>query len=152
MDVRRIAAARLRAVVGGVCAALLGFAPSTWAIEFSYSGYVREHLSVNLQDAPERTVPIRQNVFASPNSLIGAENFDKVGGQGELSMARTTLKLDGLLDLGFAQVVGVGRVVREHHTEYERSIAVAGLLPTAATLANAHSVLRRARVFLLTSM
>ena len=115
MDVRRKTRARLSTLCALASVAAVGSSPAT-AIEFSYSGYVREHLSVNLQDAPERTVPIRQNAFASPNSLIGADNFDQVGGKGELSMARTTLKLDGLLDLALGGVLKVDRKVLAHIT------------------------------------
>ena len=119
MDVRQ----KARAAVAGAC--VLGCA-GAWrpavAIEFSYSGYVRQHLSVNLQDAPERAYPIRSGEFLGNATRDTPESFDTLGGKGELSMARTTLKLDGLLDLGFAQVVAVGRSVREHHTEYERRL------------------------------
>ena len=113
---------RRRFSAGGLLAALAAAGLPAQAIEFSYSGYVREHLSVNLQDAPEPNYPVRSGEFFGLGSRVKDSDFEALGGQGELSMARTTLKLDGLLDLGLAQVVGVGRVVREHHTQYERRL------------------------------
>ena len=88
---------------------------------FSYSGYIRTHLSVNLQDAPE-LVPRRDGPFFSLGSRLNEVDFEEAGGQGEPSMIRHTLKLDGLLDLGFAQVAGVVRVVKETRTDFERRL------------------------------
>jgi hypothetical protein len=112
---------RRRAGAAGAVAALVAALPAQ-GIEFSYSGYIREHLSVNLQNAPELGPVRSEGEFFGGGSRRTPGDFEPLGGKGELSMARTTLKLDGLLDLGFAQVVGVGRVVREHHTEYERRL------------------------------
>ena len=114
----------LRAV--GVGALLLGWAaPGHAVVDFSYSGYIRTHISVNLQDAPELS-PRRDGSFANLNSRIDEVDFEEAGGQGELSMVRHTLKLDGLLNLGFAEVAGVVRLVKETHTDYERRLQTAG--------------------------
>ena len=95
----------LRAV--GVGTLLLGWAvPGHAAFDFSYSGYIRTHLSVNLQDSPE-LVPRRDGQYISLGSRVDEVDFEEAGGQGEFSMIRHTLKLDGLLNLGFAEVAGV---------------------------------------------
>jgi hypothetical protein len=122
MDVSRTRARRGATVVLGFAA--IASDPAS-GIEFSYSGYIREHLSVNLQNAPEHTRVLTPGETIGRASRFDESAFDTLGGKGELSMARTTLKLDGLLDLGFAQVVAVGRAVREHHTEYEKRLQYA---------------------------
>ena len=105
-----------------LAACLSVIAPASQAtFDFSYSGYVREHISVNLQDAPE-PVPRRAGETLGLGSRIANSDFKEAGGQGELSMVRHTLKLDGLLNLGFAEVAGTVRVVREHRTDYERRL------------------------------
>lgn len=67
MDVRSAA----RAGLAGVCAVgWLAQGTPAQAVGFTYSGYVRQHLSVNLQDAPERANPIR------PGEFLGASTRD----------------------------------------------------------------------------
>ena len=102
----------------------LGTAPAYPAFDFSYSGYIRTHLSVNLQDTPELQAR-RDGQYFSLGSRIDEADFEEIGGQGELSMVRHTLKLDGLLNLGFAEVAGVVRLVKETHTDYERRLQTA---------------------------
>lgn len=65
-------------------------------VKFTFGGYLREHLSFNLQDHPET----RQN--------------DK----GSLSMARTTLQVEGDAAKGDLRLHAVYRGVREIQTDY----------------------------------
>jgi hypothetical protein len=67
-------------------------------------GYVREYLSMNLENQPDLN-------YAQTNPR-------RIGGKGELSMARTTLKLDMGMDFGSFQVFAVGRSDREIRTGY----------------------------------
>ena len=126
-------AAKIRPAAGGsrwlaglvsVVALSVWSAPGHAVVDFSYSGYIRTHISVNLQDAPELS-PRRDGQYISLGSRIDESDFEEVGGQGELSMVRHTLKLDGLLDLGFAEVAGVVRLVKETRTDYERRLQTA---------------------------
>jgi hypothetical protein len=109
--------------VGAAVGALMS-STGAGAIEFTYSGYLREHWSVNVQNAPEHVVPLRDGeAFGLDSRAVNDGTlFGDAGGAGQLSMIRHTGKLEGMLDLGFAQVVGVGRVVRENHTSYERDL------------------------------
>jgi hypothetical protein len=78
------------------------------ATDVRVSGYVREHLAVNLNDVPE------------------TNEDDKY----DLAMARTTLLLQADADLGWAYGVAIGRLTREYMTNYldrlEDSTAVSG--------------------------
>lgn len=66
-----------------------------------WSGYLRQYLSVNLEDQPDR--------LADGSTL---------GGQGEISMARTSLLLKGSLDFGAFRIFSIGRWSREAETDY----------------------------------
>jgi hypothetical protein len=95
-------------------AALLA-APAA-AVEFQYSGYIREHLSLNLQNSDEYEV----KGFLDPGHL--ATFGEGMGGKGELSMWRHSGKLEASADFGPFQIAGVGRIARETHTSYERGL------------------------------
>jgi hypothetical protein len=84
------------------------------AVEFEYSGYIREHLSMNLQNSDEF-----EGKF---NSVTGQTYGDTVGGKGELSMWRHSGKLEASADFGPFQIAGVGRIARETRTSYERGL------------------------------
>jgi hypothetical protein len=85
------------------------------AVEFEYSGYVREHLSVNLQNNDQFEPD------GSPSGPIGLTG-DEFGGKGELSMWRHSGKLEASADFGPFQIAGVGRIARETRTSYERGL------------------------------
>ncbi len=102
-------------VAGVVCMA----APAE-GVEFDYGGYIREHLSLNLRDAPELKAVSGSGLY-SPFAPLGG-GIDTLDGAGELSMARTTLQLRGTLDIEPFKVVAIGRSVREAHTRYERRL------------------------------
>lgn len=71
---------------------------------FSYRGYLREYLSVNLDD-----------------NIVGPSG--QMTGKGELSMARTVLRLDGAAKLNEKlSFVGTVRVVREVRTDYMKDL------------------------------
>jgi hypothetical protein len=78
---------------------------SATAAEFSYRGYVRQYLMMNLEDHPELS-----------------RSGDKIGGKGKLSMARTQLRLEGDLLFDRISFKGIGRVSRESRTSYLRSL------------------------------
>lgn len=81
-----------------------GFAERVWAQDqptFDLHGYVREFVAVNLQDHPELD-----------------KNGEPVNGKGQLSMARSTLKLEGVADFQVIKFVAVGRVDYEDKTTY----------------------------------
>lgn len=90
----------LSVVLKGAITALLSvacFGPVTlWGANFSISGYVREHVSVNLADPPET-----------------AED-DKL----DYSMVRTTLRLDVEGEVGPVRITAIGRASREVETDY----------------------------------
>lgn len=77
------------------------------------SGYVREHLSWNLQD------PYVGDT-SDPAALVGAK--DKGDYKYDLSMARTTLKLNLYKDFGDSQFNISGRVAREVETNYLKDL------------------------------
>ena len=66
------------------------------------TGYVREHIAVNLEDHPEAQ----------------ADGVRRVDGKGEISMLRSTLRLEGRADVKWAQFGAVYRLDREHETGY----------------------------------
>lgn len=73
---------------------------------FEFLGYVREHISVKLENSPDI-------------NLATGKSF---GGRGELSMARTTGKFEGHADFGWAKFVGIYRIDREARTSYLRDL------------------------------
>ena len=95
------------------------------AVEFEYSGYIREHLSMNLQDSKE--FEPKGSPGGNPVTLMG----DDFGGAGEFSMIRHSGKLEASADFGPFQIAGVGRIVRETHTSYERGLQNASKLGPA---------------------
>ena len=124
-DIRRgvrqgvmVAAAALLCAGGGTASAA---SPT-----FEYSGYIRQHMSVNLQDTPSFSEKSKTNL------ATGTTDVDRFGGQWDLQMSRTSAKLDATLGLGdvglFQDVrfVGVGRVVREQRTHWERKLQNSG--------------------------
>jgi hypothetical protein len=66
------------------------------------TGYLREHIAVNLQDHPEAQ----------------ADGVRRLDGRGEISMLRSTLRLEGKADVKWAQFGAVYRLDREHETGY----------------------------------
>ena len=66
------------------------------------TGYLREHIAVNLQDHPEAQ----------------ADGSRRLDGKGEISMLRSTLRLEGRADVKWAQFGAVYRLDREHETGY----------------------------------
>lgn len=65
------------------------------------TGYLREHVAVNLEDHPEAQA-----------------DGSRLDGKGELSMMRSTFRLEAKADVRWAQFVGVYRMDREHETGY----------------------------------
>ena len=86
------------------------------AVEFEYSGYIREHLSVNLQNNDQ--FEPKGSPGGNPVTFMG----DEFGGQGEFSMIRHSGKLEASADFGPFQIAGIGRIARETHTSYERGL------------------------------
>ncbi len=66
------------------------------------TGYLREHIAVNLEDHPE----------------ADASGVRRLDGKGEISMLRSTFRLEAKADLNWAQFIGRYRVDREHETGY----------------------------------
>lgn len=66
------------------------------------TGYVREHIAVNLEDHPEAQ----------------ADGVRRLDSRGEISMLRSTLRLEGRADVKWAQFGAVYRLDREHETGY----------------------------------
>ncbi len=93
----------------GAAVALTAALPAQAAYRFSsdsgqsllVTGFLREHVAINLQDHPEVD-----------------DKGKRIGGKGDLSMLRTTFKLDLKADLGFMQAVAVYRADYEHETSY----------------------------------
>ncbi|WP_372725294.1 DUF1302 family protein [Immundisolibacter sp.] len=119
-------------VVFGSAMLLSGLAQ---AVTFEYSGYIREHLSVNLQNSDEF-----ENRSAIPAGVTGVAlatpdgGYDTYGGKGELSMIRHSAKVEAKADFGAFQVFGVGRVARETKTSWERGLNKGSkTLPALAT-------------------
>ncbi len=112
---------------GSVLMALLagGTAAPAGAGEYALHGYVREYLSVNLEDKPE------------PNAHGNA-----IGGAGQLSMARTVLKLDADAKFDLFYVKAVGRFSRENRTPYLEELekaAQAGPFPGGSIVKNEYN-------------
>lgn len=88
---------------------LLCPAAQTWAVlsteaaggTFTLTGYVREYLAINLEDKPD--------IMA---------NGEKLGGAGDLNMARSVLLLDARADYGRVKGTVIGRWSREVETKY----------------------------------
>lgn len=68
---------------------------------FSLTGYIREYLSINLENKPD--------ILA---------NGDKLEGHRDINMARSVLLLDGSADYGRVRVKVIGRWSREVETDY----------------------------------
>jgi hypothetical protein len=106
------------------------------AVTFEYSGYIREHLSVNLQDSNEYKV----TGFLDPGQLT--TSGEKFGGKGDLSMWRHSGKLEASADFGPFQIAGVGRIARETRTQWGRDLQNnSKLLPAYTTLEQAGPLL-----------
>jgi hypothetical protein len=86
---------------------LAGVATPATAVDFEYSGYARAHFSMNLS-----------NNTTWENGVL--ENSQ--GGEGELSMARFSGKIESSWDFGAFQIGSVFRVVEEHETSYEKGL------------------------------
>lgn len=99
--------------------ALVGVSLPASAVDFEYSGYLRSHLSLNLS-----------NNTSWRNGLT-EESLD---GEGELSMARFSGKIEASFDFGAFQIGSVLRATEDHLTGYERDLERASILnPIAAT-------------------
>lgn len=81
--------------------------------DWEVSGYVREHMSWNLEN------PYLMDTDDS-NGLVGAKR--KGNYRYDLSMARTTLKLNLFKDFGSSQFNISGRVAREVETNYMKDL------------------------------
>lgn len=77
------------------------------------SGYIREHLSWNLEN------PYVMDT-RDPDGLVGADRRRNY--RYDLSMARTTLKLNLYKDLGTSQLFISGRAAREIETDYLKDL------------------------------
>ncbi|MCG2634161.1 MAG: hypothetical protein J4A00_04430 [Gammaproteobacteria bacterium] len=73
------------------------------------TGYLREHISMNLENHPDLEDP-------------GRGDFSAVGGAGELSMVRSTVLLQGDADLGWGSFTAIWRGSREYMTNYEKGL------------------------------
>lgn len=124
--IRSAVPASMLALLG---AALLapGMAP---AVDFEYSGYIREHLSVNLQNSDEF-----KPTGSDPSGLfLSGKEF---GGKGDLSMWRHSGKLEASADFGPFQLFAIGRIARETHTKWGRDLQNASKLMAAYTTTGA---------------
>lgn len=99
--------------------ALVGVSLPATAVDFEYSGYLRSHLSLNLS-----------NNTSWRNGLTE----ESIGGEGELSMARFSGKIEASFDFGAFQIGSVMRATEDHLTGYERDLKRATFLnPVAVT-------------------
>ena len=127
-DLVKGAAVAKRGTVAAIAAALSVSAGMASAASptFEYSGYIRQHMSVNLQDTPSFSEK------SATNLMTGTTDIDRFGGKWDLQMSRTSAKLDATLGFGDVGVfkdlrfVGVGRVVREQRTHWERKLQNSG--------------------------
>ncbi|MCG2635106.1 MAG: hypothetical protein J4A00_09410, partial [Gammaproteobacteria bacterium] len=81
--------------------------------QYNVTGYVREHTAVNLEDKD------------APNYSTGFLGLGSspIGGKGEVSMARTSVKLEGRVNFSSGlQIGGVVRASREYMTDYLESL------------------------------
>jgi hypothetical protein len=102
------------------------------AVEFSYSGYLREHWSVNLQN--NETFEPKGFDPGAPGVAFRAPG-ETVGGQWEPSMIRHSGKLEGLLTAGPLTFGAVGRANYETRTSYERGLQdISKQMPAITTL------------------
>lgn len=91
----------------GIGGFFIAFSPNLFAApEYEFLGYIREHVSIKLQDSPE----------------ISAATGKKFGGKGELSMARTTVRLEGHAKFEDIKFVGIFRADREQRTSYLKDL------------------------------
>ena len=81
--------------------------------DWEVSGYARQHMSWNLEN------PYVMDTD-DPNGLVGAKR--KGNYRYDLSMARTTLKLNLFKDFGNSQFNISGRVAREVETDYLKDL------------------------------
>lgn len=81
--------------------------------DWEVSGYIREHLSWNLEN------PYLMDT-RDPNGLVGAERRGNY--RYDLSMARTILKVNLYKDLGNSQLYISGRAAREIETNYLKDL------------------------------
>ncbi|MEC9339906.1 MAG: DUF1302 family protein [Pseudomonadota bacterium] len=66
------------------------------------TGYLRQHMAVNLEDHPE----------------ADASGMGRLDGKGDISMMRSTFRLEAKADLGWAQFVTIYRFDREQETGF----------------------------------
>lgn len=110
---------------GWICVLVLGAGRATAAAEYAVHGYLREYLSVNLEDKPE------------PNA-----HGEAIGGAGQLAMARTVFKLDADAKFDSFYVKAVGRFSRENRTPYLEELektAQAGPFPGGSIVKNKYN-------------
>ena len=106
MNNKRSLSSSLKVALGSA-AVLAAVATPATAVDFEYSGYIRGHFSMNLS-----------NNTSWKNGLT--ENGQ--GGEGELSMARFSGKIESSWDFGAFQIGSVFRVVEELETSYEKGL------------------------------
>ena len=75
-------------VIGVVCGAASAASPT-----LDYSGYIRQHMSVNLQDTPS----FSEKSGTTPTPLGPVTTVDRFGGKYDLQMSRTSAKLEASL-------------------------------------------------------
>lgn len=102
----------------GSAAVLAAVATPAAAVDFEYSGYLRAHYSINLSNNTSFRNGITEETF---------------GGEGELSMARYSGKLEASINFGKFQISSVMRATEDHVTGYERDLERATFLNPVAT-------------------
>ncbi|MGK2940869.1 MAG: DUF1302 family protein [Immundisolibacter sp.] len=132
MELQKVSLRRsaVPAALGVLLGSAMLVASPAQAVTFDYSGYVREHLSINLQNSDE----FKATGDTSGLFLTG----EKFGGRGDLSMWRHSGKLEARADFGPFQISGIGRIARETRTKWGRDLQNGSkLMPAFATLEQA---------------
>ncbi|MBV1929445.1 MAG: hypothetical protein KUG81_08045 [Gammaproteobacteria bacterium] len=91
----------------GSAVMLAAVATPATAVDFEYSGYLRAHYSMNL---------------SNNTSYRNGITEESIGGEGELSMARYSGKLEASFNFGKFQISSVMRATEDHVTGYERDL------------------------------
>ena len=91
----------------GSAVMLAAVATPAAAVDFEYSGYLRAHYSINL---------------SNNTSFRNGITEESIGGEGELSMARYSGKLEASFNFGKFQISSVMRATEDHVTGYERDL------------------------------
>ena len=104
------------AVTAGLGLSVGAAVPANAEVEFTYGGYIRQYISMNLDDKPETR---RDDQFT-------------------LQMLRTQVRLDVTATSGAFKVVARGRAVKEYMTEYQNWLKNPRELPAGYSGAYAH--------------